>query len=1787
MAPLRYSTFLRQTTLSKARLTQLETQVNALQVVGPDQLTNVQIEKVKAIKATAFRKNNEFESMVTRLFTADPIPEEIDDDEVIKRQDEINDLFLKINSVCNVLSPVTESKLDQSQTSSTGTSSHEISGVRLPRLVLGTFSGQPEKWVAFSNLFENSVHKNSCITDVEKFTYLLSCLSGEPLNLIKNLPVTTANYHIAWQQLVERYNNSRLLITIHVNNILDLPSMHGCSVKQLRTFVSNFKENETALRALKHDISAESLFLTAHILRKFDNDFRKKFENKRDDPKKVPSIEELLEFIENECTQLEAANLTQTSNKSFGGYTKSNFKQRQFPNTQSPLAQTKTVLFSANSDSQTCAHCRKSGHTIYKCFEFANLTPDKRLTITKTNALCNNCLSSDHNVRNCSSSSSCRICRRRHHSLLHLGSASKTNNYSSNNTKFSPDSGDKQTSRFRTNNSSLQINEHSVPQKPSVENSENHSTALVGLSHANDKVVLLGTALVQLNANGKTTVVRAVLDSAAQQTFITVNCAKTLGLTCKPTGNLNIIGISSTVVSSKGIGHVNIGSVSGQSLAKHHTVIILEEITSNLPRCYISNDVKELMHNLTLADPNFDIPAPVDMLLGADLFAYTLCGKPKHLGRDMPTALCTVFGYVLIGHAPVHSNSVSTRPSSNTTVNLFTVSDFDLHTAVQNFWTAEVVPEATKLSQADRKCNEHFIETHTRLPDGKYQVRLPLKQNRSVLGDSEKSAYSIFRSLEQRLARNSELKKHYIDFMQDYESSGHMFPCPFLPSETVHCFLPHHEVFKDGKIRVVFNASSVTSSGTSLNSILQAGPKLHNDIPSIILGFRRHRIVFTCDIRQMFRNIWLHPEDRNLQLIYWRNDPCKPLQIFKLCTVTYGMASSPFLANRVIQQLISDERENHPLAAAALKDQIYVDDALLGSDTVEEGLRLQQDVTQLMEKGGFSLRKWSSNNSHILDAIPPEHRGTPIQFCAQDQPLCNVLGLKWLPDIDVFAYVVSTPTTPFTKRSVLSTIARLYDPLGWLTPVILWAKAFMQLLWTKGTQWDDPLPPELESRWSQFTQELALVDQIQIPRYMNTTSCSQLQLHGFCDASETGFCATVYLRVTNSSNSTSIHLLMAKSRVAPLKRVVLPRLELCGAHMLSKLLDFACSQLLKHFKIKQVFAWCDATIVLSWIKTPPYRLKTYVGNRVAQIQEAATPIIWSHIASPQNPADCGSRGILASQLLNHHLWWTGPSWLSTPQPQWPQLPFSVLPADSLPELKPVSIDTLVTTNPPTCEILTRYSSWIKLVHVVALIFRFYNHCKTRASSEKEYRHQPKSVSLPSISVSPSIKELDEAKTRIILLAQQESFSSDIVSLQNEKTLSHHLQKLSPFLDSARLIRLRGRLKNADISYNAKHPILLPKNHFVTRILIDHYHISFLHCGAQQLQSLISQKYWILSARSVIKSRIFRCIQCYRTKPKLTAPIMGDLPGSRVSPTRPFSTSAVDYAGPINIKLHHLRKLQTLKVYICLFICMSTKAIHIEVVTDLTSDAFIAALKRFISRRGFVSHLYSDNGKNFVGASRKLIENFQQLTLRDSTQRFLTDHHIDFHFIPPRAPHFGGIWERAIQNMKNHLRRVIGDSLLSYEEFTTLLCQVEAILNSRPLTPLSSEPGDFEALTPGHFIVGGPLVCLPEPDITEVPTNRLKRWQQVKAFIQRIWKRWHKEYLYTLQQRSKWTKPQKNLEENDLVVVHEDNLSPLQWKLGRIIKVFPGKDNVVRVAEIITRSGRLTRPVTKLSPLPLN
>lgn len=1761
---MKFSAFNRQCEVIQARLSKIHATVQELNSEALTKtLTNSQIRKLTLLSQEAKTKNFDFEKLLgTLLNSCDD--DDVDMQKITEVQEAIKDLYVDIICATETLTPAEEcaSGSNVQLVSGRGRIS-KPSNIRLPELKLVHFSGMETEWINFYNFFENTIHNNDTLSNVEKFVYLTSCLSNQPLALIKSLPLTDVNYVIARQMLIDRYQNSRLIVSSHVSSILDLPNIAIVSTEVLRAFLNALTENSNALRSLDIHLENDSVILVSVLLRKLCADLRHKFEQSRTDSKQMPTVQELVQFLESQCTQMEAADIPSMSKRHYENTIKSipvnnttslRYSKKDVQNTFRTLPESKKLVLLSDSKMSTCSFCNSTGHKIYSCQEFLQLSPPNRYAFIRSKKCCTNCLSCSHRYNQCTSNHSCNICKNKHHSLLHMSQSQAPYD----------------TQHFKTAQISLKDNNKTSEKLITCNTSstDNNPTTFTAMVSTNT-TVLLATALVSITAsNGNSVVCRAVLDSAGAATFISDNIAQILRVKRSFDGMPKVCGLSSSPVKTHGITHVNISSLNGTALAESHPVIILNKITNGLPSSPITPDVKEQLKHVVLADPTFDTPANVDLLIGADLFTKTLKGNQFSLGDDMPTAMDTIFGFVLIGTSP---SLTTMQMPPGTTSTLLCTNELDIHNSLQRFWLHEEPPSLLKPTQDDVVCENYFQSTHSRTENGRYIVRLPFKDDPKCLGNSSGTARKMFESLERKFETQPQYKQSYAEFMKDYLESGHMKLHDSSESiESIKYYIPHHAVFKDNKIRVVFNASSRTTTGVSLNNILYPGPKLHNDITDIIFNFRKHAYTFTCDIRQMFRQILIDDEDRKYQLIYWRDNTSQPLSEYKLSTITYGMTSSPYLANRVILQLIEDEGETFPLAAAQLRSQIYVDDALLGADSLDDALKLQNETIHLLAKGGFELRKWSSNHPELLKHIPPEHCEQALYFRTEEQPTYSLLGLKWTPNEDYFSYIIQSPESSVpTKRLVLSMISRIYDPVGMLTPVTFWVKAYMQQLWTLGLDWDVHIPPNLSNAWVSFCQNLAAIQDIKIPRHLKLSQAEVIELHGFSDASQTGYAACVYLRCIDIHQNITVQLLIAKSRVAPLKRISLPRLELCGTHLLAKILHYANAQISSQHQVKSITAWSDSTIALTWIHTPSYRLKVYVANRVTEIQDLISPHCWKHVPSSDNPADCASRGLLPHLLQDHPLWWNGPIWFQEDCSKWPNFKFTPLSEDSVPDIKTVPLPALATLTSAPFEPLARFSCWGILLRVMAYVLRFVQNC----------RNKTKSGLLSS-------DELAQSTEVICKIVQNECFSEDIRNLKNNKMVSARLRNLNPFVDENNVLRVGGRLSNSPLERSVKHPILLPKNHHVVSILIDYYHKMYLHCGPQQLQSILSIKFWIISARSIIRSRVFHCIVCHKNKPRMCSNLMGNLPATRVTPSRPFLVCGVDYAGPINIKIHTLRRAQLVKVYLCLFICFSTKAVHIEVVVDLTSEAFVAALTRFISRRGMIKEIHSDNATNFVGAARILRKCFNDLAKSGITSQFCQKQCIKFCFIPPRAPHHGGLWERAIQSAKYHLKRVIGQHILTLEEFTTLVIRVEAILNSRPLTPLSQDPSDLEALTPGHFLVGGPLTTVPEPCLTDVSLNRLRRWQIVQSFLQQIWKRWSREYLSTLQQRSKWLQVKQNLQVGELVILQEDNLPPLCWKLGRVQSVYHGKDGHVRVVQVKTSNGFSTRPITKLSVLPI-
>lgn len=1267
---------------------------------------------------------------------------------------------------------------------------------------------------------------------------------------------------------------------------------------------------------------------------------------------------------------------------------------------------------------------------------------------------------------------------------------------------------------------------------------------------------------------GTPIIVRALLDSGSQGCIVSSWLVERLGL--------NLRRYSDVV---RGVGNATVSSVKGQVLFAFSPIgssdptirssaIVLENILGKHPQVRLPESMVTLTSGLALADTKFHIPGPVDLLLGSDVLGKLLVGNKKVLQPGGLVAVQTIFGFVILGPA---SQVPPTLDLMSSLLIGSTLSD-----ALQKFWEVEEPPQAARLNPEHEECELFYQNNTGRLRSGRIITRLPFLAVRPSLGNSRSTAEKRLVAMERRMSRDPLFRQKYVDFMREYEDLGHMTVSNLDLSRMEHYFLPHHAVLKasNGKLRTVFDGSAQTSTGVSLNQCLHSGPKLLRDLCDVITSFRRHQVVFVADIKMMFRQTVIHPDDRRYQLVLWRENPTDPMIVYELNTNTYGLKSSPFLAIRSLWELADRESLSYPRAAAILKEDLYVDDICTGASSEEEAKILRDELIGILKSAGYELRKWLSNSPALLEGLPDDHQQDPHLFENIDNPnMLSVLGVQYKPVQDIFTYNVDldVPRT-WTKRSVLSTVARTFDPNGWICPVIFSAKCFMQTLWTAGIGWDEPISGNLLSFWATFVSSLPAVNEISLPRSMLPPGRYKASLHGFCDASERGYAAAVYLRAVDEAGRVKISLITAKSKVAPLRTLMtIPKLELSGAALLARLLNHVTSTLGRTIEIGATYAWTDSQIVLCWLRSTVHTLEVFVANRVSQIQKSDTPLIWRHVPGELNPADCASRGCLGPDLIDHPLWW-GPEWLSRSELEWPRSP--VLSTGPLPGLRVHVVEQVQPALDPDF-LLNRYSSLDKLLGVTAWIRRFAHNC----------RHPQAKCLEPTLSP----QERQEALLYWVRAVQAEHFGEEIRTLQSGRSkLSGAICKLNPFLDESGLIRVGGRLRNANLPYGVRHPLLLPKAGHLITLLVTDRHIKNSHAGCNALLAILQREFWILTARRTIRNIVFRCVPCYRLKASTMQPMMGDLPADRVNETRPFAGVGTDFAGPFLVRTSTLRNYKVVKVYLCIFVCLATKAVHLELVSSLSTEAFVATLDRFVSRRGLPSLIRSDCGTNYKGTSNYLNEVYAFLGQNQiDIGTNLSRRGITWLFDPPACPHWGGIFEAAVKSAKTHLRRVIGETTLTFEELATVFCRIEAVLNSRPLCPLSSDPNDLEVLTPGHFLIGRPLVALPEYPYVEVQSNRLSRFELLRQLSQSFWKRWNLEYLHILQQRIKWTDKTDPPKIGDLVLVKDANLPPLRWNRGRILKLVSGSDGVPRFAEVLVDGTILKRAVATLSRLPLD
>lgn len=1623
------------------------------------------------------------------------------------------------------------------------TSSHALSPeamksseIPLPRIQLPIFNGKYEEWQSFYDMFVSLIHDNTSLSNVQKLHYLKANVTGEPETLLRNFAITEQNYEEAWKQLVKRYNNKRYNANAILKTLFSQKTLTFASANSLKQLLDTTTSCLQSLQNIGVDTKSCDAFIVYLVVSKLDTESHKLWEQMLSSTTDLPTWVQLTEFLESRFRSIEMIDPC----KQFVKSSVSN-KINQFSKPKSFHSAVQEISKSSNV---TCALCNGS-HYIYHCQKFDQKPIKERIDFVQHKKLCFNCMCPNHVVSKCRHTTSCRRCGKKHHTMLHIekeGSIHKESN---------------------ANEGEIHI------QKSDRINTETRIVANFsqGLQSHN---VLLATAIINAHAtNGEKYQIRALLDQGSQASFISESTVQLLNLKRIPVNG---------VVSGLGDGQTRIKySVSlllesrFNPTAKFRVnAYVLGVLTSLIPGDKLCASKWVQLEQLQLADPGYATPGKIDILLGAEVYSEILHNNMVKHPEGNLIAQHTAFGWVLSGR--IQRDSLHRESIINMHIQMRS------DDILRKFWEIEAEPDLIKkkLTVEEEKCEIFFSRTTTRNENGRFIVRLPFKVEdpKCQYGDTRNIAERKLIYLEKRLQKDTTLRKEYVKVMEEYLTLNHMELVPHDDLENHRAtYLPHHAVVRydkeTTKVRVVMNASSQGNNGVSLNDELMIGPKLQQDLRHILMRWRTHPICIIADLVKMYRQVLVHKDDANFQRILWRSNPDMPIQHYRLITLTFGTACAPYLAIKTLQRLADEEKTKYPIAAEITKNDYYVDDLMTGCDTENEAINIYEEMNLLMNSGGFQLQKWSSNSKKLLEYIGQDKHSIETSVPIKSDNMLKVLGICWNRLTDSFEYTIDLPEIKgaVTKRQMLSDIARLYDPLGWIAPVVIRAKIIIQKVWKAQLGWDDELPEELLEEWLRYRQQLKETKAITIPRWLNCTKACRLELHAFSDASTSGYAAVVYLRVVNQFNQVYSSIVSAKTKVAPIeKELSVPRLELCGAALAAKLLS-EISQVLNIPK-QQLHAWTDSTIVLAWLKGGASRWTTFVSNRVSEILTILDYEQWSHVTTDMNPADCASRGLRPTELQSNTLWWHGPNWIYDVNlnRKYDEIP------ETEEEQKIKSMNIIQDINEEFE--WTKFSNLNRMLRVISFCKRILYWKKPKEERDK----LPKYI---------TIQEMNNVLQMCIKQAQEFQFGEEIRYLKNKSCVPKKsvLHTLYPLLDQNGILRVGGRIDQAHLSYDERHPIILPSKSHLTWLLISDAHYKTLHGGPQIMLNYVRSKYWILRGRERVKKYYRTCITCRRYSNTTNTQLMGQLPKVRLTPSKPFKSSGVDYAGPINIRFSPGRGSKSFKGYICLFICMVTRAIHIEAVTDLTSKGFLAAFKRFTSRRGHCQDLYSDNGTNFVGADKllRIMFNSAKSQFTQDIAEALALKYTNWHFIPPQAPNFGGLWEAGVRSVKSHLRKVIGESTLTYEELCTVLAEVEACVNSRPLTIFSNDPNDPLPLTPGHFLVGEPLLNVVHKDDNVV--NLQDRWKLCNKMVRHFWTRWSTEYLVTLNNRYKWTTHKVEPIIGDIVILKEDNIPPAKWLLGKIVETHPGIDNIVRVVTIETQKGMFKRPCNKLCFLP--
>ena len=1651
-----------------------------------------------------------------------------------------------------------------------------VTALTLPQPTIKVFHGDPIEYCDFIRSFEHLVEQKTSSSS-SRLYYLVQYTSGPVQDLMKScLSMNPERGYIEARRLLkERYGQSFRIAAAHIGQLTEGPQIKSEDGNALLQFSIQLTSCTNTLKEIGSLTKLDHPENLKKIINRLPFGMRLKWRDVVDGivqrERRDVTINDVTEFV---TVRARAA-----SHPIFGKVVNENKGKQEGTKGKRPFYGGRVNGFATQGELQESARDQEGrtiknvcpcneNHWLARCDKFKRMSLEQRMEFVKNKRLCLNCFTAGHFVRSCPKRSFCKIqgCTGKHSTFLHPKSAS---NEREDARKTSPNQATKEESETppsSANNSYVRI---------SPKSDQSRKSSVTGLA----------IVPVQVKAKGRPEMVEtyAFLDSGSNTSFCTESLLRKLNNEGRKTklSLTTMLGEGAPVECS--VLELEVFDLDHQNRVDLPNVYSTKSLPIR-PECIArQEDINRWPHlkGITIAQ----IDADIGLLVGSDVPEMLQPIEVRSSNNGGPFATKTLLGWVLNG--PLGREDVEV-PTAN-----FVQADSTLDQRFEEFCNMEF-NDVNYESQSSMSPNDkralNIMEDSVRLVNGHYEISLPWKNYPPHLSNNVSQARQRLRSLKSRFQRDPSLLEKYNKFMDDLFLNDYARKVTTTqdvgPLKT-HWYLPHHPVFhpqKPDKVRVVFDCSAKYRD-TSLNDQLLQGPDLTNTLVGVLTRFREEPVAMMADIEAMFYQVRVPSSDCDaLRFLWWpEGDLSKEPEEYEMRVHLFGGASSPSCANFALKKTAKDNEAdfNHQVIETVEKN-FYVDDCLKSVSNEENAVDLAKQLRELLARGGFKLTKWLSNSRKVVEAFPESERASIVKnLDFNNWSVERALGVQWNIASDKFGFKIVIKDRPPTRRGILSIVSSVYDPLGFAAPFIFQAKLILQDLCRMKLDWDEEIPEEHLKRWRAWLEELPKLEQFVVERCFKSSNLGEVkttQLHHFADASQQGYGAVSYLRVEDERNNVKCSFVMGKSRLAPIKPLTIPRMELSAAVVATKL-DGICRRELS-LSIDQSFFWTDSTCVLRYIENEDKRFQTFVANRVAAIHNASSPSQWHYVNTELNPADDASRGVQTDALER---WIQGPEFLSQADETWPKRPTGISNIDNDdPEVK---IPTVCSTTSnefdgsPLDRIIERYSSWDRLRRIMAWILRY--KAILQHQSKRRKAGEPITKDFGGTVTSINVEELRNAESVILKHIQVKCFENECESLRESKDAkvlkkSSKIYKLDPVLNDG-LVCVGGRLDRAPIGQQAKHPVILPKNHHVLTLIVNYYHKLCGHSGLEYTLSLIRQRYWIINGRRTVRKVLNQCVGCKKRQAPMGQQKMADLPEDRTTPSKPpFTYTGVDCFGPFEVR----RGRTTAKRYGVLFTCLTTRAIHLEVANSLDTCSFINALRRFISRRGQPEELRSDNGGNFVKGEKELREAVKEWN-QSQISDFLLQRNIKWTFNPPTGSHHGGIWERCIRTTRKVIKAVMKEQVLDDEGINTLMCEVEAIVNGRPITKLSDDPRDMEPLTPNHLLLLRAGPTLP-PTTSSRQDAYSRRWRQVQHLADVFWRRWIKEYLPSLQIRQKWNKSRRNFAVDDIVLVLDDKTPRNFWPLGRVLEVYTNRnDGLVRSVKLKTRTSELTRPVNKI------